>query len=230
MGCVCNKLASGKSGISPVCIGQLWVFHDLKEEEMGALVNTAFRKQYTPGERIFDQGATADKLFLIKGGLVKMSSVTEDGSEQTLDIRKAGDFIGEQMINDTFDYPVTATCMEETLTCGYTKDSFEKLVLEYPNIGLQVIKNLSKRIDWLSSKAGALASTNLEERLYSVLINVAKEHGIKESKTYTIPFQLTHEELGFLVGVHRVSVTRAIKGLKESGRLAQRGKTLVLSA
>jgi hypothetical protein len=33
--------------------------------------------------------------------------------------------------------------MEEILLCGFTKERFEKLVLEHPNIGLQVIRNLT---------------------------------------------------------------------------------------
>ncbi|WP_422700335.1 helix-turn-helix domain-containing protein [Dissulfurispira thermophila] len=33
---------------------------------------------------------------------------------------------------------------------------------------------------------------------------------------------LTHEELSFLVGAHRVSITKAIKGLKEAGKLSQK--------
>jgi CRP-like cAMP-binding protein len=36
--------------------------------------------------------------------------------------------------------------MEEVLVCSFTRERFEKLVLEHPNIGLQVIKNLSSRI------------------------------------------------------------------------------------
>jgi CRP/FNR family transcriptional regulator len=38
---------------------------------------------------------------------------------------------------------------------------------------------------------------------------------------YGIPFPLTHEDLSFLVGVHGVSITKAMKDLKESGRIIQ---------
>ena len=50
------------------------------------------------------------------------------------------------MLSEEVDYPVTAWCMERTMTCGFTKASFEKIVLDYPVIGLQVIRNLSTRI------------------------------------------------------------------------------------
>lgn len=44
------------------------------------------------------------------------------------------------------------------------RKDFEQLVLQNPNIGLQVIKNLSKRIASLTSHVGSLAVANIEER------------------------------------------------------------------
>jgi CRP/FNR family transcriptional regulator, cyclic AMP receptor protein len=225
--CLCESQVEGLTG-TPTCIGQLWVFENLKPEEMGAMARAAHRKVYKKGQEIFSQGDRADKMFLIKAGRVKLSKVSEDGDEITLDIRKAGDFLGESMLIEEGEYPLTAACLEETLICGFTKTSFERLVLENPSIGLHVIKNLSKRIEWLTSRFGSLSFTNLEDRLYHVLVQVAQEHGVQSKKGFVIQFPLTHEELSFLVGAHRVSITRAMKVLKESGRIVQEGKNLIL--
>jgi CRP-like cAMP-binding protein len=59
---------------------------------------------------------------------------------------------------------------------------------------------------------------------------VAREHGVESPRGFSIQFPLTHEELGFLVGAHRVSITKAMKALKEGGRILQEGRTLILSA
>lgn len=95
----------------------------------------------------------------------------------------------------------------------FSKSQFEQIILNHPNIGLQVIKNLSDRVTWLTSQVGSLAVKNIEERLYRVLCNVAKEHGSKSSRGIVIQFPLTHEDLGFLTGAHRVSITRAMNAL-----------------
>ncbi len=49
------------------------------------------------GQTLFLQGDSADEVFLIKGGRIKLIKVLEDGTELMLDIRKAGDFVGENM-------------------------------------------------------------------------------------------------------------------------------------
>lgn len=167
-------------------------------------------------------------MFLIKAGRVKLSKVHEDGHEITLDLRKSGDFLGEQMLSEESDYPVSAVCMERTLICGFTRKRFEALVRERPNIGLQVIRNLSERIHLLTDRAGSLSFSNLEDRLYRILVAVAKEHGKRTAGGYAIHFPLTHEELSFLVGAHRVSITRAMGKLRESGRISIEGRTLLI--
>ncbi|MBZ0154855.1 MAG: Crp/Fnr family transcriptional regulator [Alphaproteobacteria bacterium] len=228
MGCVCEELAGKGAGISPVCIGHLWMFEHLSPQEIEALVGAALRRHYKKGQTIFMEGDPAREMFLLKAGRVKLSKFSKEGNEITLDIRKGGDFIGEQVLNEDFDYPVSSVCMEDSLACGFSRASFEKLVLQHPNIGLQVIKNLTRRIELLTNRAETLSSPSLEEKIIGVLSNVAKEHGVKDSNTVIIQFPLTHEDLSFLVGAHRVSITRAMKSLKKSGRLAQRGKTFVL--
>lgn len=228
MACLCEQLAQGQIEITPTCIGSLWIFENLRPPELEALAASAQRQRRARGEVIFRQGQRADQMFLIKGGRAKLSKVTEEGQEITLDIRKAGDFLGETMLNEDQEFPLTATCLEDTLTCGFSKQGFESLVMAHPGIGLQVIKNLTRRIDWLTSRVGSMSYTNLEERLYRVLLNVAQEHGARRREGLVLDMPLTHEDLSFLVGAHRVSITRAMKELKLSGRVIQQGRTLIL--
>ena len=214
--------------LSPICIGNHWIFENFDPEEIRALSREALRKKSVKGQALFLQGDPADEMFLIKGGHVKLSKVLEDGTELTLDIRKAGDFVGENMFSEEGRYPVSAYCQDGTLTCGFNRIQFEQLILRYPNVGLQILKNLSERITCLISRVGSPAVTNFEDRFYSVLSNVAKEHGTNTPKGIIIRFPLTHEDLGFLTGAHRVSITRAMKALKGAGKIIHEDRKLIL--
>jgi CRP/FNR family transcriptional regulator len=230
MACLCEQIAGSDVELSPTCIGHLWIFQNLEAEEIEALSREALRKKSTTGQTLFLQGDPTDEMFLIKGGRVKLSKVLEDGTELTLDIRKAGDFVGENMFSEEGHYPVSAYCLEDTLTCGFSRSQFEQLVLQHPKVGLQIIKNLSERISWLTRRVGSLAVTNIEDRLYRVLTSVAKEHGTISPQGTVIQFPLTHEDLSFLTGAHRVSITRAMKALKAAGKILHEDKRLILPA
>ena len=227
-GCLCQELAGPGMTLSPSCLGGLWLFQNLAPDEVSALMEAAFRKIYAPGQTIFHQGQEARMMFLLKAGRVKLSKVTRQGEELTVDYLKAGDSLGENLLNQETSFPFTATCLEDSLTCGLTRTAFEGLILKYPNIGLQVIKSLSQRIDRLNARLGSMALTSLEDRLLRTLHQMAREHGTRDGERLILSFPLTHEDLGFLVGAHRVSVSRALKGLRSSGRLLGKGRTYIL--
>jgi CRP/FNR family transcriptional regulator len=197
---------------------------------MDALVTVAQQRVRPAGSYVFVQGEPARLLFVIKAGRIKLTKTDAEGNEILVDIRKAGDFLGETFLSEDGDYPLTAECVEDSLLCGLSRESFERLVTQRPNIGLQIMRTMSERIDWLTSRVGDLASTHLEERLYAVLTTVAREHGTRTEAGLVIEFPLTHEELSFLVGAHRVSVTRALKSLRASGKVLREGGRLVLPA
>ena len=211
---------AGPGGIAhPRCFEQIWLFEGAPNDALCAVAKELVRKKLAAGEDLFRQGDPADSIYLIKMGSVKLWKLTEEGRIATLDIRKAGDLLGESVLLEEGAYPVGATCLEPTLTCGFDRATFEALVLNHPDIGLVVIRNLSRRIQQLSGKVGALSEPNLDDRLYEVLVNVAREVGTPALGGRTIAVPLTHEEMGFLVGAHRVSVTRAVARLRDMGKI-----------
>jgi CRP/FNR family transcriptional regulator len=227
-GCRCEEEAGGNLDLSPICIGHLWLFQHLSPTEQEAIGRSAVRKRSLKGSLLFRQGDPADELFLIKGGRLKLSKVFEDGREVTLDIRKSGDFVGETLLSEAADYPVSAWCLEDTLTCGFDRRGFEQLVLAHPPIGLQIIRNMSERITSLTDRLGGLAGAPIEDRLLQTLVDLSRQHGVGHRQGKAIQLNLTHEDLSFLIGAHRVSVTRAIKNLRKSGKIIADGRSLII--
>lgn len=97
--------------------------HNLQEHEVKALTEAAWRRRYEAGELVFLQGDQAGIMFVIKAGRVKLVKAGGDGSEILVDIRKAGDFLGETFLMEDAKYALTAECMEESLLCGFTSTS-----------------------------------------------------------------------------------------------------------
>ncbi len=227
--CLCNPLLESRPHINKFCLGASWLFQDLQVEEKMKLLAASGRQEHRKGDVIFQQGTPAGKMFLIKYGRLKISKILDDGSEMILDIRQAGDFMGEQIFWSEFLYPCSATCLEDSYTCSFTREAFEKLVLDVPEIGLAVIRNLSRRIEFLYSKDNSLVTRDLEEKVYGMLSNLGRTYGTARNGYYEISFPLSHEELGFLMGIHRVSVTRVMKTLKNTGLVRKERRKLFVS-
>ena len=229
MPCTCKEQWGERYAVATKCIGQVWLFDDLPAPDRAALVAAASRTLYPKGAAIFREGEPATQMFLVKAGRVKLSKLTAAGAELTLDYRKAGDFLGETVLHLDAAYPLTATCVEDTITCGFTKAHFEAMVLQHPKIGLQVIRNLSKRMGILAERVQSVAGPSVADRVYQSLVHLAGEHGRQSVAGLVLDFPFTHEDLSFLVGAHRVTVTRALKELRADGRIAQDGRRIILA-
>jgi len=136
--------------------------------------------------------------------------------------------VGEEAFSRRVDYPLTAWAMEETMTCGFGVSDFNRLILDNPDLGLKLIRNMSNRILSLNSRLGSATAGNLEDRVFRVLSNIASEHGRKTSRGYSIAFPLTHEDLSYLVGAHRVSITKALKRLRSIGKVVKEDNRFIV--
>jgi CRP-like cAMP-binding protein len=230
MDCYCEKDLSKNSPVSSRCLKDLFIFDEISAEDFERFRGIGIRKTFRDGEAIFIQGDPISEIFLIKAGRIRLSKVLEDGTEITLDFRKPGDLIGEAAFSRPINYPLTAWAMEETVTCGFRVRDFNQLILDNPDLGLKLIGNMSKRMLTLTTRLGSATAGNLDDRLFEVLSNIAWEHGKKTSNGYSIAFPLTHEDLGYLVGAHRVSVTRALKRLRSVGKIIKEDKRFILPA
>jgi len=229
MKCICKDDITPGCQTTGKCIRDLWLFESFTEVQMLELKTIGLKKLIKAGDSVFNQGDPANEMFLIKAGRIKLSKVHEDGSEFTLDFRKAGDVLGENVFSGEMDYPISAWAMEDTVTCGFNMHGFNELVLKHPDIGLNVIRSMSIKMSSMTGRLESMSENSLENRLHSVLSNVAKEHGTKVADGFALNFPLTHEDLGFLVGAHRVSITKAMKSLTSSGKIIKDGKKLTLT-
>jgi len=226
--CYCEDSVPQSSSMSSACLRNVSIFDTISDKDFERFRNIGVKKTFRDGEAVFVQGGPIKEIFVIKAGRIRLSKVLEDGTEITLDFRKAGDLIGEEAFSRSANYPLTAWAMEETLTCGFRLSHFNQLILDNPDLGLKLIGNMSNRILMLNARLGSAAIGNLEDRLFRTLSNIATEHGKKTSRGYCISFPLTHEELSYLVGAHRVSVTKALKRLRSSGKVIKENNRLIL--
>ena len=228
--CTCGEFGSPESLGTKKCFKDFWIFNEFDPDQREIFRSIGVRKIIEKGQPVFRQGDPVNDIFLIKSGRIKLNKIHEDGTEITLDFRKAGDMIGEDLFSGKRTYPLSAWAMEDTVTCGFELDAFNKLVMRYPEIGLTVIQSMGQRLSSMTDRLESMSENNLESRLHGVLAGIAREHGKTVPEGVELNIPLTHEDLGFLVGAHRVSITKAIKSLADCGKIERNGKKITMAA
>jgi CRP/FNR family cyclic AMP-dependent transcriptional regulator len=98
------------------------------------------------------------------------------------------------------------------------KKSYFEVLRRNPDAALEVIKYLGQRLNEAQGNAKVLALDRAEQRLASLLVNLASRAGIREAGGIRFRVHLTRQDLGDMAGI-TVETTIRIMGRFKGGRV-----------
>ena len=117
------------------------LFQGLKLEDLRALGARTEVRDLPADAMVIKQGDPADSLLAILKGKVKVYLVDTNGQEFVVDVRGAGGYVGEMMLDDKPRSAWVKT-IEPSSFAVIPRNEFKSLLLANPELALQVIKNL----------------------------------------------------------------------------------------
>ena len=126
-----------------ICLRKVSLFENLTEEELFALSRISFEKEFKPQEVIIREGESGHELYIIVDGEVDIIK----GPEKTLLAKLyPSNCIGEMSVFDNQPHSATAVASKNTKVIILPEEAVRDVVLEFPEIGLEIIKILSCRL------------------------------------------------------------------------------------
>jgi len=122
------------------------LFAKLEPSKLKLLAFTSERITYEAEQILFHQGDVGDAAYIIVEGSASVLVQTGAGE---IEVAKLGrnDFVGEIAI--LCDVPRTATvkALSKTVTLRITKDLFFRLVAEFPQMSVEIMRELASRLE-----------------------------------------------------------------------------------
>ena len=122
-------------------LGGCPLFGGVRAEDLVAIGERAIEVDFPADHVIARQGEIGTGLFVVTEGSVR---VVRDGEE--LARLGPGDFFGEMSVIDGLPRVAGVITTEPTRCLALASWEFERLVLEYPTIGLAILRGLSARL------------------------------------------------------------------------------------
>lgn len=184
---------------------------------------------YKKGQTLFVQGNHPYGIYCVSSGNIKVSKIGGDGKESIVRIVGAGDILGHRSLFTDQFYSATATALEDTKVCFIDKKYIMKVIQEHPEVSLEVINKLSRDMGAAESRITSMHQKNVRERLAELFLLLKDTHGQKlEDGRWKIELKLTREEMATMIGTANETLIRFISEFKDSGLIAQEGKTLYI--
>jgi CRP/FNR family cyclic AMP-dependent transcriptional regulator len=169
------------------------------------------------GQTIYMEGDPSDQLFLLKVGVVKISTAPADRPETILALLYPGDIFGElAMVEDTPRDHV-ATAHEDVVLCALSRDMLLKMAQETPALGYHITKVMGLRVKRFRTRIEELLYKSAHARIAHTLLDLASDYGIPDSEGILVPLRLNQADLGNLVGLARETVNTVLQDFKQRG-------------
>ncbi len=168
---------------------------------------------------IFFPGDPAERVYLIKRGAVRLSRVYESGEEITVAMLRENSLFGVLSLltghrSDRFYHAVAFTRVDMiTAPAASVRQAIEN----DPQVGLLLLQGLSSRILQTETMIETLTHRDMSSRLVSFLLVLCRDFGVPGEKGITIDLRLSHQSIAEAIGSTRVTITRLLGELKNSG-------------
>jgi hypothetical protein len=125
--------------VIPGELAELPVLRGFEDEDcLRALADRCVQHEAAPGEVLAEQGAAADRVFLIAHGKVQQVGVSKYGDEANLGALAEGDYTGAGNLVDEGEWPHTLRAQTAAIVLTLSRDDFRQVMGESPALEAQV--------------------------------------------------------------------------------------------
>jgi len=169
---------------------------------------------------LYRQGDHCSHFFWIKSGIVKLSHLTEQGTEITTALLKKGDVMGGMQNNSASqEMEETAQALEEVNLYRIAYNDFKTLMSHQAELAWHVFEETYTRKQRIERKLRTILTQPVEMRVIATLLELAEVFGIKCMHGYALEIHLTQQELADLVGASRPVVSTILNDFRSRGML-----------
>jgi len=187
-------------------------FSGLSPGEFDSVKKLIFMKTAERGEVILLEGESAEALYFVASGVVKVFKTSVEGKEQILNIVRPGESFNEVPVLDGGPNPASAQAITPVVLQGIGKSDLQVILRDYPQVTLNVIKVLANRVRHLVSLVEDLSFRRVTGRVAKILLEHAGDG------TGPRP-RLSQQEMAAMAGTAREVVGRSLKSLEEAGTI-----------
>ncbi|MFQ5900347.1 MAG: Crp/Fnr family transcriptional regulator [Thermodesulfobacteriota bacterium] len=127
---------------------------------------------------IYYAGDMAETVYILKEGRIKITRLSEDGKELTIDILEPGDIFGELVLAGEEERETSAEALEDSFICIISRNNFEEFLRKRPHLSFKLMKKVGLRLRTIENRFEDMIFKDVHSRLTSIFKDLDKRYGI----------------------------------------------------
>ncbi|MFL4471286.1 Crp/Fnr family transcriptional regulator [Tateyamaria armeniaca] len=203
-------------------------FSKLEARQIRTILDQASAKRIEPGIAVFEEGAPADRFYMLLDGYVRVMRITETGEQVTALHVPAGQLIGIATALGKDTYPATAIAASEVLALSWPARLWTSFVADYDGFATETYKTVGDRLGEMQSRIVEMATQQVEQRVANALLRLINQTGRKVADGIEIDFPITRQDLSELTATTLHTVSRLLSGWEKQGLVHSKRKRITV--
>ena len=210
--------------LSPKDLKQVVVFQNATEAELQLILKNSMIRTIEENEFFFFQGDTAQYLYILTTGQVKLMQSNPNGQQVNLRTLHPWQMFGALgVVRKEATYPATAVALEDSSALAIESGFLHKMLETCPHIAFDLMTLMTSYIQEMQARYRELATERVEQRVANALIRLAGQSGVKTEKEAAIVLSFSRQDVAEMTGTTLFTVSRLLsewerQGFIETGR------------
>jgi CRP/FNR family transcriptional regulator len=204
------------------------LFQALDDDGAAALQAGVTIVELARAERLFEEGASGNQLYVVLDGKIKLTRAAADGRENLLSVVGPGEMFGELSLFDPRPRTASAIAVTDSRLGALAHDDLRNWLTGRPDVALHLLQALAQRLRRANDVMADLVFTDVPGRVAKALLDLADRFGAVRDEGLQVNHDLTQEELAQLVGASRETVNKALADFAARGWLQLSAKSVLL--
>ncbi|MFM2028988.1 MAG: hypothetical protein RL517_179 [Pseudomonadota bacterium] len=204
----------GNSDCMSCSIRSSALFAELNEEDFSKIHEPIDDLRYEANVGIYSQGNSADYLYTLREGYIKLLHINSDGSGRIVRLVVPGDLFGMEALLDD-NYANSAIALSNVHLCRIPKAIISSLGEESPRLHRQIVKKWGKALSQSESWFSEINTGRIEVRLARFFLRISKTSG-----EMAVAPLFKREDMGLMMDVKFETISRALASMAEQGLIS----------
>lgn len=193
------------------------IYEGISDEEIVCIAKNSHDKELKKKNLIYSPYEDNTNIYVLKKGEVHLYHFVNE-KKVVFDILTPGAVFG--CFNPAEKrHTHFAECTRDAFLCVTPVKEFLMIVAEKPEMMLRFMQKIAARLKEYEQKLEVSTGSAADKIMYEISRIKGKRSKNFFGKIFNIPLRITHEELSYVTGLNRVTITRTLKELKKEKRL-----------
>jgi len=214
--------------LAPHTLAAAELFRGLPPSALEGVAVSARARRLPKDFRLFSQGDEGVRAHAVIEGGVRIAQCGSDGAQVVLRFIGPGEIFGTVSLFTDGRYPADAITLAETLEVSWSEADLLDLIHRHPQIGVNVIRIIGKRLQEVQERVRELATQSAERRVAHAVLRLAHQAGRSTLNGTAIEFPLRRKDVADIAGTTLHTASRILTAWEKAGLLATDRQSLTI--